>query len=420
MILGGQPVRCENVMRTDSHRALGSPNFRRWIAGTSVSNLGTWLQRTAQEWLVLTELTQHDAAAVGWVVTLQFGPQLLLLPWVGLASDRYDRRSLLLVTQAATGVLALALGSLTIMGVVELWQVYVFALMFGCVSALDAPARQTFVFELVGDRRLDNAIALNSTSFNLSRLVGPALAGFCIAHLGAGWGFVANGVSFLAVLLVLLSLPRGELHVMERHHAPGGIWEGVRCVIGSDEMRVTLAIVALIGMFGLNVGVLIGAMAVRIFDMDASGYGVLSSMFAVGSVAGALAASMRKAPRFTLLPGGALVLAIGFLIAAMAESTWVFALALIVIGAAALTVLNNSNSLMQLSVAASLRGRVMAVRLAVSLGGCALGAPLVGWIANEWGPRAALVAAAVGGLSAAGLGFRHVRRSQTAPAPPAV
>jgi MFS family permease len=164
-------------------RALSIFNFRVWTAGALVSNIGTWMQRVAQDWLVLTQLTHHDASAVGIVMALQFAPQLLLLPWTGLAADRFNQRKLLMVTQATMGVLALALGVLTIAGSVRLWHVYVFAFLFGSAAALDAPVRQTFVAELVGDEHLHNAVALNSTSFNAGRMVGPAVAGLVIAKV---------------------------------------------------------------------------------------------------------------------------------------------------------------------------------------------------------------------------------------------
>ena len=181
-------------------RSLRIFNYRLWAAGAIVSNMGTWMQRTAQDWLVLTELTHKNATAVGIVMALQFGPQLLLLPLTGFAADHLDRRKLLFATQAAMGALALGLGILTVTGVVQLWHVYVFALLLGCVTAFDAPARQTFVSELVGEAELSNAVALNSTSFNAARMIGPAIAGMLIASVGSGWVFLINAASFAAVL----------------------------------------------------------------------------------------------------------------------------------------------------------------------------------------------------------------------------
>src|SRR5476651_1287882 len=181
--LGSCPVK-------GTFRSLNSFNYRVWAGGAIVSNIGTWMQRTAQDWLVLTQLTHHNATAVGVVMALQFGPHLLLLPFTGFAADHLDRRKLLIGTQAAMGALAFGLGILTITGLVQLWQVYAFAFLLGCVTAFDSPARHTFVAELVGEADLSNAVALNSTSFNSARMIGPAIAGALIAATGSGWVFV--------------------------------------------------------------------------------------------------------------------------------------------------------------------------------------------------------------------------------------
>src|SRR5579864_2727307 len=176
------------------------------------------MQRTAQDWLVFTQLTRHSASSVGTVMALQYGPQLLLLPWTGFAADHVNQRKLLLTTQATMGILALVLGILTVTGLVQLWHVYVFAFLFGCAAAFDAPVRQTFVAELVGDADLHNAVALNSTSFNAARMIGPAVSGLVIGAVGTGWAFLINGVSFLAVLISLSFLRVAELRPNARAH----------------------------------------------------------------------------------------------------------------------------------------------------------------------------------------------------------
>src|SRR5580693_4550095 len=170
-------------------RSLRVLNYRVWAGGALVSNVGTWMQRTAQDWLVLTQLTHNNATAVGVVMALQFGPQVLLLPWTGFAADHFDRRKLLIATQAAMGALALGLGILVVTGLIQLWHVYVFAFLLGCVTAFDSPTRQTFVSDLVVEADLSNAVALNSTSFNGARMIGPAAAGILIAAVGTGWVF---------------------------------------------------------------------------------------------------------------------------------------------------------------------------------------------------------------------------------------
>lgn len=398
-------------MRSSGHfRALSNGNFRLWLTGTTVSNLGTWLQRTAQDWLVLTQLTHQDAAAVGVVMALQFAPQLVLLPWIGMAADIYDRRKLLMITQALMGLLALILGILTISGWVALWQVYVFALLFGCVSAFDMPTRQSFVFDLVGERHLPNAIALNSTSFNASRLVGPAIAGILIAALGTGWAFVANGLSFLGVLMSLFFLRTQHIHVSERGMSDsGGLFGGFRYISADADLRTMMIMLALIGVFALNSAIFISTMAVGVFHADAATYGLLSSVMAMGSITGALLAAGRERPHFSLLHRAAFLLAGACLCAALAPAIWLFGAALVVMGIAILTIMNGSTSLTQLLTAPAMRGRTMALRLGVTLGGTAIGAPILGGVVNLFGPRAALIVAAVAVAVAGAIGVRHMR-----------
>lgn len=387
-------------------RSLRIFNYRVWAGGALISNVGTWMQRTAQDWLVLTELTHNSASAVGIVMALQFGPQLLLLPWTGFAADHYNQRKLIMATQATMGVLALALGLLTVTGVVRLWHVYVFAFLFGCASAFDAPARQTFVGELVGDADLTNAVALNSTSFNAARMVGPAAAGLLIASVGTGWAFIINGLSYVAVLISLAALRVSELRPAPRAgRTRGSLTEGFRYVWDRKDLRTTLIMLFLIGTFGLNFPIFVSTMAVRVFHTNAGGYGLLSSIMAVGTMSGALLGAGREQPRFRYLLYGAAIFGLGFALAAIAPTYWLFAATLVVIGAAALTFLNTSNSLMQLSSEPAMRGRVMALRLAVVLGSTPVGAPIVGWVADVAGPRWALAVGAAAGLSAAFAGF---------------
>ncbi|HTZ58568.1 MAG TPA: MFS transporter [Acidobacteriaceae bacterium] len=383
-------------------RALTNFNFRLWTAGGLISNIGTWMQRVAQDWIVLTQLTHHDATAVGIVTGLQFAPQLLLLPWSGVAADRFNQRKLLMLTQASMGVLATALGILTITGHVRLWHVYVFAFVFGAAAALDAPVRQTFVGELVGDEYLPNAVGLNSTSFFAAQMIGPAVAGVVIAKIGTGWAFVLNGLSFGAVLLSMYFLRVHELRTNARaSRAPGGFLEGVRYVRARPDIRSILVMLFLIGTFGLNFPIFISAMAVKVFHTDARGFGLLSSIMAIGTVSGALLAAGRDKPKFGTLLLGSGVFGVGCTFAALSPGYWWFAVALAVIGAAVLTFTTATNSMMQLSTMPAMRGRVMAIRLGLGLGGAAMGAPIVGWIANHFGPRWSLGAGAISALLAA-------------------
>jgi MFS family permease len=404
-------------------RSLKNFNYRLWAIGALVSNVGTWMQRTAQDWLVLTQLTHHNASAVGTVMALQFGPQLLLLPWTGWAADHFDQRKLMMVTQAAMGALALALGLMTIAGIVQLWHVYLFAFLFGCASAFDAPVRQTFVAQLVGDAELPNAVALNSTSFNAARMIGPAAAGLLIAGVGTGWAFVVNGLSYVAVLGSLTWLRKSELHAQPR--APGGsssgrgMLDGMRYVWKRPDLMALLAMLFLIATFGLNFPIFIGTMAVSVFHTDARGYSLLSSTMAVGSVIGALLAAGRERTRFSALVVGAGVFGIGCLLAAIAPGYLWFAVALALTGVAALTFTNTSNSLIQLSTEPAMRGRVMALRLGIALGTTPIGAPIVGWVADHAGPRWALGVAAASGFAALAVGMRYLagarQRSEAQP-----
>ena len=383
-------------------RSLGNHNYRVWIAGAFVSNIGTWVQRTAQDWLVLTVLTHGSASAVGTVMAFQFAPQFLLLPWTGLAADRLNQRRLLLATQAAMAVLALALGLLTVAGVVRLWHVYVFALLFGSAAAFDAPVRQTFVSELVGDADLANAVSLNSTSFNAARMIGPAASGAIIAAVGTGWAFLINGASFLAVLVSLALLRTAELHPHPRAaRVPGGFREGLRYVWHRPDLQAVLVMLFLIGTFGLNFPIFISTMAVGAFHADARGYGLLSSAMAIGTIGGALLGAGRAKPRAGMLSASAGAFGIGCALAAVAPTYWFFAGALAVTGMATLVFTNTTNGLMQLTTEPAMRGRVIALRVGVALGGTPIGAPITGWVADHLGPRWALGVGAASGLAAA-------------------
>jgi MFS family permease len=360
------------------------------------------MQRVAQDWLVLTQLTHHDASALGIVMGLQFAPQLLLLPWSGLAADRLNQRKLLMLTQAAMGVLALILGVLTIAGVIQLWHVYVLAFLSGSAAALDAPVRQTFVAEMVGDADLTNAVALNSTSFNAAQMIGPAVAGLLIASVGIGWAFLLNGLSFAAVPISMSFFRLSELHASARaHRTASGFLEGLRYVRRRPDLRAILIMLFLIGTFGLNFPIFISTMAVNVFHCDARAFGLLSSLMAVGTVSGALFAASRQRQSLASLMAGAGVFGLGCTLAALAPGYWWFAAALMIVGAAALTFSNGTNSIMQLSTEPAMRGRVMALRVAIALGGTPIGAPITGWVANHFGPRWALGIGAGAGFTAA-------------------
>ena len=396
---------------TGTFRSLAGRNYRLWAAGAIVSNVGTWMQRTAQDWLVLTVLTHNNATALGVVMALQFGPLVLLLPLTGWAADHYDRRKLLIATQTALGVLALGLGLLTVTGLVQLWHVYVFAFGLGCVTAFDAPARQTFVSELVGEADLSNAVALNSTSFNAARMIGPAVAGVLIAALGTGAVFLINGASFAAVIGSLSLLRVSELH---RKDAPiasrGRFVEGFRYVGSRPDLGALFLMLFLIGTFGFNSAIFISTMSVTVYHVGAGQFGLLTSAMALGSVGGALMSARRGRPSITLLIGAAAIFGVGYGLASAAPNYVLFALALVLVGLSVQTFTTSTNALVQMTTAPDMRGRVIAILLALTLGGTPIGAPIVGWVADQFGARLALCVGASSGFVAAGIGVIYLWR----------
>jgi MFS family permease len=397
----------------NTFRSLRNPNYRIWAAGALVSNIGSWMQRTAQDWIVLTELTHHNATSVGIVMGLQFGPYFLLLPLTGYAADHFNRRKLIFCTQAAMALLALGLGLLVVTGLVRLWHVYVFAFLLGCASAFDSPARQTFVAELVEERDLPNAVGLNSTSFNAARMIGPAVAGGLIAGVGSGWVFLINAISFIAVLCSLGLLRADRLRPGKRAvHARGSFVEGFRYVLRRPDLKVVIVMLFLVATFGLNFSIFISTMAVTVFHAGAGQYGLLTSMMAAGSVLGALMTATRAKPGIPVLFAAAATFGLGCAVAAAMPSYLLFGGALVIIGIAAQTLTTSTNSFVQTSTEPAMRGRVIAILLAVIAGGTPIGGPIVGWIADSFGPRWALGVGAASGLLAAIVAIIYLTRQR--------
>ncbi|WP_448808297.1 MFS transporter [Agromyces bauzanensis] len=393
-------------------RSLAIRNYRVWFIGVLVSNVGTWMQATAQNWVVLTELTDNDALAVGVTMALQFGPPIVLVPFTGLIADRFDRRKTLMLTQSAMMVLGLALGLLLLSGRAELWHLYVFALLLGIVNAVDTPVRQTFVTDLVSSSHMSNAVALNSASFNTARLIGPAVAGFLIVLVGSGWVFVVNALTFTAMLIALAMLGGGSLQRMPRApRARGQFVAGFRYVVGRPDLVVVFVIVFLIGAFGMNFPIFSSTMAVE-FGRGAGEYGLLSSILAIGSLTGALLAARRDRARMRVIIGASGFLAAAALIASLMPTFWTFAASTVLIGFSIVTLLTTANGYVQTTTDPALRGRVMALYMATLMGGTPLGAPIVGGVAATFGPRWGLGVAAIAAAVAAliGLGWLVVAR----------
>ena len=387
---------------SSAFRSLSFFNYRLWFAGATVSNIGTWMQRTAQDWVVLTQLTHNDAGAVGVTMALQFGPQLLLVPVTGLVADRMDPRRLLLITQAAMGTLGLTVGLLTVTGVIQLWMMFLFALGLGITTAFDAPVRQTFVGSLVPQNFLSNAVGLNATSFNTARLIGPAVAGLLTAAVGAGWVFLINAVTFAATMTVLVRMRKSELTPRApRLKRRGQIRAGFGYVRSRSDLGVLFVMVFLMGTLGLNFPIFASTMASTVFHQGAGEFGILSSALAVGSVVGALIAARRERPRLRNVVLAAAGFGFSLIAAALMPTYLLFGLVLPLVGISSITMLNNANAYVQTTTPFELRGRVMSLYVAILMGGTPLGAPLVGWVANTFGPRWGLVVGASGGLIAA-------------------
>jgi MFS family permease len=380
-------------------RSLSHPNYRRYAAGSLVSNTGTWMQRVAQDWLVL--VLTGSGAAIGITTGLQFLPFLLLSPWAGLVADRIPKRRLLQITNVAMAVPALVLGVLAVTGTVQIWHVYVLALVLGVASAFDAPARQSFVSEIVGPDDLANAVGLNSASFNTARLVGPALAGLLIAGFGGGvggtgWVILLNGLSYVAPVLTLRALDASLLRTPEPSvRRPGQLREGVAYVRGRPDLLLLLGIVFSAGTFGLNFQMTSALMATEVFGKGPAEYGLLGTFLAVGSLTGSLVAARRVRVRHRLVVGAALAFGAIEVVAGLAPSYVVFALLCPLLGLSALTMITSANAHLQLSTAPEMRGRVMALYMMIFIGGTPLGAPFIGWVGEAYGARWTLV---VGGL----------------------
>ena len=386
-------------------RSLSSRNYRVWFIGALVSNVGAWMQATAQNWVVLTELTDNDAFAVGITMALQFAPQLLLVPITGLIADRFDRRKILMATQSALMVLGLALGMLLVFGHAELWHLYLFAGLLGIVNAIDVPARQTFVADLVSSSDMSNAVALNSASFNAARMIGPAVAGVLIVLVGSGWVFVINAATFAGVLGALAMLGGGRLKRTHRAvRAPGQFVAGFRYVAKRPDLVIVFIIVFLVGAFGMNFPIFSSTMAVE-FGRGAGEYGLLSSILAIGSLTGALLAARRDRARMRVIIAASAFFGLAALIAALMPTFWAFAASTILIGFGAVTILTTANGYVQTTTEPALRGRVMALYVAILSGGTPIGAPIVGAVANSWGPRWGLGVAAVAAAVAALIGL---------------
>jgi MFS family permease len=382
--------------------ALALPNYRIFAAGALVSNVGTWMQRVAQDWLVL-DLSGGSGVAVGITTALQFVGMLALSTYAGVIADRFDRRRILLITQTWLALCAATLGVLAITGLAVTWHVYLLAFLFGLGTAFDNPARQAFVSELVGQDRLTNAIGLNSATFHAARIVGPAVAGFLIAGFGTGWAILSNAVTYLAFILALRLLDPWQLQIEPRtERSRGQIREGLAYVFKHRQILLAMGVALSVGTFGMNFQLTSALMAQQEFGLGAEQYGLLGTFVAVGSLTGALLAARRtKAPSGRFVVGAALAFGAIEVVAGLMPTYATFAGVLPVMGLACLLTLTAANASVQLRVDPALRGRVMALYATVLMGGTPIGAPIIGWVGEAFGPRWTLIGG--GGLTMLGV-----------------
>ncbi len=388
---------------TAMFRSFSSFNYRIWFLGALVSNIGGWMQATAQDWVVLTELTDNDATAMGFTMALQFGPPLVLVSLTGWVADRFDRRKILLLTQTVLMALAIGVAALLLTGVMTLPLMFCFALAFGVTNAFDAPARQAFVSDMVSVGDASNAVALNSASFNMARLIGPAVGGLLIVAVGTGWVFVINAATFLAMLIALVLIRSRELLPRIKNTGRTRLAEGFHYVWGRSDLKVTFLMVFLIGAFGMNFPIYASTMALE-FGREADGYGVLSSVLAIGSLVGALLAARRDRARIRVLVIAAGGFGIASMISSWMPSYWSYAAVLIFVGFSTVTMLTTANGYVQTTTDPALRGRVLALYMAVVMGSTPIGAPIAGWITDAAGPRASILVGGIAGLAAMAVG----------------
>lgn len=386
-------------------------NYRRYFAGALVSNIGTWMQRTCQDWLVLVDLTDHSSTALGRVTALQFVAMPLLAPYAGAVVDRFSKRSVLRVTQTLLGLNALWLWALVGAHAVALWQVYLFALTQGVIISFDTPARQAFVSEMVHDDLIANAVGMNSMSFNAARIIGPGLAGLLIAALGVGPGMLVNALSFAAMLAALSAMDTTQLHPPRPRRGRGATREGLSYVWRHREIGIIFIIVFMVGTFGLNFQITNATMTTEVFGRGAAQYGALGTIMAIGTLGAAIIAARRRHPRVRTLMVGLAGFTVFDTVLALAPNYYVYAFFLIPTGLCALTILTCANSAVQLASAPQLRGRVLALYSALVMGGTLVGAPIVGWVGDVLGPRYSLLVGSVAtGLTFAGVLIHGVAR----------
>jgi MFS family permease len=390
-------------------RSMSVRNYRLYFAGQLISTTGTWMQSIAQAWLVL-QIT-GSGVALGITVALQFTPVLLVGAWGGLVADRVDKRRLLIGTQAAAGVLALVLGAVTVLGVVQLWMIFVLALGLGAVNAVDNPARRAFVVEMVGTEHVSNAVSLSSAMFMAARVIGPAIAGLVIAGLGVSWCFFANGVSYSAAVLAFVAMRENEFFAVEPvPKRKGQLREGLRYAWSTPALRLVLVLTAVIGTLAFNFQVVLPLLAKETFGGDAGTFGTMYALMSVGSVVGALVTAHQARATRRFLLGAALAYGVVLVVAAVAPTLAIEMLVLVLVGGAGIGFTAMANGVLQTETAPEMRGRVMALFSVAFLGSTPIGGPIVGWVSEQLGPRAGLWLGGLATLAVTAAAIAVVRR----------
>lgn len=403
------PTSTHESMTGGTFSSLKIRNYRLFATGAVISNTGTWMARITQDWLVLS-LT-GSAAAVGITTALQFLPMLLFGLYGGVITDRFPKRRILLISQAALGLCGIALAALTLSGIVEVWHVYLIAFLLGMVTVVDNPARQAFVSEMVGPAQLRNAVSLNSANFQSARLMGPAVAGVLITTVGSGWAFLFNGLSFAAPLVGLMMMRPAEFHAsMTVKRAKGQLREGLRYVSARPDLLWPIVLVGFVGTFGFNFPIFLTAFADDVFDGGAGMYSFFNILMAAGSLAGALLAARRRSSRLRMLVAAGTAFGLLEIAAALSPSVWLFSVLLVPIGMIGLTTNIIANTSVQMAADPEMRGRVMSLYMMVFAGGTPVGAPIVGWLSDVYGVRTGMIVGGALSMAAAlGVGIALAR-----------
>ncbi|WP_394940812.1 MFS transporter [Psychromicrobium sp. YIM B11713] len=396
----------------DTFAALSIRNYRYFTMAHFVAVIALWMQRIAQDWMVLQ--LSGSVAAVGITVALQFAPTLFLGPWGGVLADRFSKRTLLIIAQSAAGALAAVMAVLALSGVLQVWHVYAVAFLLGLVTVVDQPARSVFVNELVGPRHLRNAISINSSVFQLGGMIGPAIAGVMLTAVGGGWAFVANAVACAFTVFMLIVMRTADLvRSAPAPRSKGMLAEGARYLVRKPAILFSTVMAGFVAVFALSLPVLMAAFADHVFDVGAGGYGLLNTLIAIGALLGALASTRRSELRLRSVISSAGLYGVALVVAALMPSMWSFATVMVLAGFASLMFLTGANQLVQISTNMQIRGRVMSLYVMVLIGGQALGGLLMGWMAEHLGPHLTLViSGAVPVLAAVVIGMVLARRGE--------